>query len=76
MNLRDYFYSLDGDGRAAYAARVGTSVDYLRQFSIPKRAEPKKLARPPLMRKLAAASEGRVSYGEVLSHFYPCDEVG
>jgi hypothetical protein len=71
MKLYDYLRELDrpdclGENTLeAYAARVGTTVGYLRVHVLKAR----KAASLRYMRKLAEASEGRVSLTEVLMHY-------
>jgi len=49
-----------------YCKRAGTTVKYLRIHLIPKRKVPK----PPLMARLASASNGFVPKRKVLEHFH------
>jgi len=66
--FRAYFLSMDQAERDTYAKRAGTTAYYIQThlISIP----PRKMPRDPLMRGLAAASEGELSMGDVLQHFY------
>jgi hypothetical protein len=68
MKLRTYFEGLDSDAKSLYAKRAGTSLNYMQihLFSEP----PRKIPRPEMLRRLAKASSGAVSFKEVLSHFY------
>ncbi|WP_083004840.1 hypothetical protein [Halomonas sp. GT] len=76
MKLYDYLRELDRtDARGvnpleAYAARVDTSVGYLRVHVLKAR----KAASLRYMRKLAIASEGNVSLSEVLMHYGVTEE--
>lgn len=66
MNLKPYFRGLSETERKAFAKRAGTSVNYINVRLIPKNRTPRK----KLMRGLADASLGAVSYPEVLNRFY------
>jgi hypothetical protein len=76
MNLYDYLRELDHKDvkgvnlLEAYAARVGTSAGYLRVHVLKAR----KAASLRYMRKLAKASEGKVSLAEVLMHYGVTEE--
>lgn len=71
MKLYDYLRELeqanaeDGKPLEAYADRVGTSAGYLRVHVLKAR----KAASLRYMRKLAEASEGKVTLLEVLMHY-------
>jgi len=67
MDFSDYFNSLDQKGRDRYARRAGTSSEYIRIHLVKRNRMP----RPQLLQKLATASRGKVSYEEVVAHFYP-----
>lgn len=70
MTLQEYFYSLSKSEREAYCDRAGTTFDYVRIHLIPLRGGAGKIPRPSLLKRLAAATCGRVSYQAVLMHFY------
>ncbi|TFH84749.1 hypothetical protein EQG41_20775 [Billgrantia azerbaijanica] len=71
MNLADYLRELDqpqaegGNPLEAFADRAGTTTGYLRVHVIRAR----KPASLRYMRRLAQASEGKVSLIEVLRHY-------
>lgn len=69
--LHRFYWTLSADGRQGFARRAGTTVDYIRLCLIPKYQAPLKIPRPELMRGLARASYGKISYQVVLDHFYP-----
>ncbi len=66
MDLRTYFYGLDPIEREAFARRAETTVGYIQCHLITRR----KIPRVKSMRKLAAASENRVSLDDLLAYFY------
>jgi hypothetical protein len=70
MDLRTYFYGLDQTEREAFARRAQTTVGYIQSHLITCR----KIPRPDSMRKLAAASENRVSLDDLLAYFYKTDD--
>ena len=59
---------MTADQRKAYASRAGTTAYYIKTHlvSVP----PRKVPREGLMRGLAQASNGDLSMGDVLAHFY------
>lgn len=69
MELISYFESLKPADQQAYAERCGTTANYLSIHIMC--TPPRKMARPPLMHSLADESRGKVSFDEVLKHFYP-----
>jgi len=51
-----------------YAINAGTTANYLKTHLIC--SPPRKIPRKKLLKSLAEASEGNVSFQEVLDHFY------
>jgi hypothetical protein len=72
MQFRDYFFSLTPPEREQYAARAGTSVDYIRMHLIS--SPPRKIPRRKLLDALIEATEGKVSRKEMLRHIYPPEQ--
>lgn len=70
MELKAYYYSLTPSEREQYAERAGTTAEYIRIHLVPRNRAPQKLPKKELMQGLADASQGRVSFQEVLAHFY------
>ncbi|MGH8592902.1 MAG: hypothetical protein ACREV3_03320 [Gammaproteobacteria bacterium] len=70
MDLRTYFYGLDPIEREAFAQRAETTVGYIQCHLITRR----KIPRLHSMRKLAAASDNRVSLDDLLAYFYKADK--
>lgn len=70
MDLRDYYETLERDGKAAYAERAGTHPEYLRIHLIPAHKPPDRIPRPALLKSLADASGGAVTMDDVIRHFY------
>jgi hypothetical protein len=70
MNYRDYFRSLDSEGRERHAVRAGTSVAYINIHLIPRR----KIPRQKTMQALADATDGICSYSDIVDYFY-CAET-
>ena len=69
VDLRTYYYALDAAEREAFARRAQTTVGYIQCHLITRR----KIPRPNSMRKLAAASENRVTLDDLLAYFYKAD---
>lgn len=65
MKLRDYIGSLSPEQVEEYAARCGTTANYLTTHIRYATKEPS----VKLIRALAQGSEGRVSMTEVLEHY-------
>lgn len=65
MNLKSYYQSLKREDREAFAARAGTSTGYIETHLLRKGRTPHK----DKMRSLAAASEGSLSYDDVVRFF-------
>jgi hypothetical protein len=71
MKLREYIDQLDTPGLAAYAARCGISLNYLRLHVKYASKDPS----VSLIKALANKSEGKVSLAEVLEHFGVTDDA-
>jgi len=69
FDFKGFFYSLNAKERAAYCRRAGTTVNYLQRHVITRR----KLPRPESMKRLAKASQGRVTVRKLLEFFYQED---
>ncbi len=69
MDLRTYYYGLATTEREAFARRAQTTVGYIQCHLITRR----KIPRPSSMRKLATASENRISLDDLLAYFYKRD---
>lgn len=67
MNLRDYFFSLNKKGRARYAKRAGTTVNYIQNHLI---RDHRKIPKLDLMGRLVAATNGKINYKNMLIYFY------
>lgn len=67
MTLLAYYRSLPYGERKAYAERAGTSLGYLNNHLM--RALPTRTPRKALRRRLATASQRRVTLAEVDAHF-------
>lgn len=65
MKLRDYIGSLSPEQADEYAARCGTTTNYLTTHIRYATKEPS----VKLIKALAQGSEGRVSMNEVLEHY-------
>jgi hypothetical protein len=65
-NFHAWWLSLPMHERNRYAARAGTSPAYIGVHLAHKRKRPK----VGTMRRLAAASNGRWSYADILAFFY------
>lgn len=70
MRLQDYYRSLSGPEREAFAARANTTRAYIEIHLLALDAGRRKTPRPELMRALHEASNGACSMNEVLSHFF------
>jgi hypothetical protein len=69
--LYRYFWDeLTPAQRQSYAKRAGTSREYLRIWLIPPYSDPRKIPKKALLKALADATRGRVTYTQVLDHFY------
>lgn len=64
--FEQYYRSMSQEDRAAYAERAGTSKEYIEIHLIPRRKVPKKQT----MRALSDASEGAVTFEDVVSYFF------
>jgi len=67
MNFPDYYHGLNLHERAQYAATVGTSTavierKYISADHVPRRER---------MKMMIDATGGRVTWREMLDHFYP-----
>ena len=71
MNYKKYFREMDQPSRVAHAKRAETSAEYINIHLIPRY----KIPRKELMRKLANASEGKVSYLDIVNYFYAEDSA-
>jgi hypothetical protein len=69
MQLPDYFNSLSKEERDAYGRRAKTSAGYIRTHLVAPPSR-RRVPRPALMRRLAEASNGAVTYEELLAYFY------
>lgn len=67
MTFLDYFSSLSKDEREAYARRAKTTIETIRTHWISRRRIP----RPVTMQNLYRASRGKLTYQDLLRHFYP-----
>jgi len=65
MKLREYINGLDSEALAAYAARSGIAVNYMRLHVKYASKDPS----VSLIKALTRESEGEVSLAEVLEHF-------
>lgn len=72
MQLIPYFDSLSEAEQEAYAGRCGTTAKYLSTHIMYRPA--RKIPRRELMYALAEHSCGKVSFDDVLKHFYPKPE--
>lgn len=72
MDLISYFDSLSEAQQEAYAGRCDTTAKYLSTHIM--YSPPRKIPRRELMYALAEQSQGKVSFDEVLKHFYPKPE--
>lgn len=66
MKFKTYYRSLKQPEREAFAKRASTTVGYIENHLIHARKQPRK----KLMESLAEASQGEVSYQEVVKHFF------
>lgn len=69
MRFADFYRSLSKDERASFAERSSTTVNYI-EIHLLAAPERRKTPREKLMRRLVEASNGKVSFEEVLAHFY------
>ena len=69
MDFQSYYRSLRGPKRNEYAERAGTPRRYI-EIHLLAPPERRKTPKQPLMRALADASGGHVSFADVLAHFY------
>lgn len=69
MNLRDYYHSLDDEAKAAFAADLNRSVEYLRIHLFPKNGPPHRTPPLSVLERMAEITKGKVSLAEVLEHF-------
>lgn len=70
MNFKTYYRGLEQDDREAFADRAETSTNYIDIHLIPRHKIPRKES----MKMLAKASEGAVSYLEIVDYFYNDDD--
>ena len=66
MNINTYYKKLDRAGRKMFAARAGTSPEYIEIHLLPRR----KLPRKKMMKSLAESTEGQCSYEDVVKYFF------
>ena len=66
MNFKTYFRNLAREDREAYAVKAGTSANYIDNHLVSKN----KIPRKKLMESLAAASNGKLSYSDIVDYFY------
>lgn len=69
MRFADYYRSLKGVERDKYAARAGTTRQYIEIHLLAKSAR-RKTPRKETMVALAGASNGAVTLEEVIAHFF------
>lgn len=69
MNFKTYYRGLEQPEREAFAKRANTSADYINIHLISRN----KIPRKKLMESLADASNGCVSYAEVVDYFYSAE---
>ena len=69
--LYDYFYSMTKEKQEDFASRAGTQRLYLYNHLIPKiKDRPDRQPKIDTMKSIAKATNGRVSYENVVKHFY------
>ena len=68
MNFRDYFSGLSNEDKNAFAARCNTSSNYIQVHYMS--SPPRKVPRRDRLDEMAAASNGQVSYDEIINHFF------
>lgn len=66
MDFKTYFRGLDQSEREAFAKRAETSADYVNIHLVPRN----KIPRKENMKLLAEATQGAVSYSEIVDYFY------
>jgi len=66
MDFKLYYRQLDREQRKAFANRAQTSTRYIENHLMFRRRIP----RPDMLERLAAASQGKVSYGDLVTFFY------
>lgn len=67
MDFKTYYRSLNREQRARFAEVAETSVEYIEIHLISRRKVPKK----DLMQRLAQASDGKLSYLDLVEFFDP-----
>jgi len=67
MKFRNYYLGLTPEEREDYAARCGTTTNYMSQLT---NRTPFKIPLAELMHALANESQGALTLGDVLAHFY------
>lgn len=65
MDFADFYRSLSREERKQFADRASTSPEYIEIHLLPRRKTPRR----DKMESLAAASEGVVSYEDVVRYF-------
>jgi hypothetical protein len=73
MTLRDYYRSLNDNQRKQYAERAGTSKKYCDSHLM--RTRPSRIPKRDLMQGLANASNGAVSFSDVVDYFYHVNQA-
>lgn len=67
MTFVDFYKNLSAKERETYHKRAGCAPNYIDAHLIHARRTP----RPGRMEKMVEATDGAVSWNEMLSHFYP-----
>lgn len=65
MDFADFYKNLSREDRKGFASRASTSPEYIEIHLLPRRKTPRKAT----MEALAEASEGVVSYEDVVRYF-------
>lgn len=65
MNFRDWYRALDREARKAFADRADTSPEYIEIHLLPRRKTPRR----DTMQALADASDGALSFEDMVNYF-------
>jgi hypothetical protein len=65
MDFADFYKQLDREDRKRFAERANTSCEYIEIHLLPRRKTPRR----DTMRALSDASDGAVSYEDVVRYF-------
>ena len=66
MDFADFYRALSREERKQFADRAATSPEYIEIHLLPRKKNPRK----ETMKSLAEASEGAVSYEDVVRYFF------